>query len=262
MAVAALRAFDGSGPRRSGRRTDVYRRLWRGRTDRPPALDPRRALVTDRRPHPLGTIRVVRHGPRSLHQLSGGEPMSPENHATSRVPHQAVQCRVVRQTLEIDHRVHERRIIDGRGRQLGAVASPRRDQRGDKHDCEKARDHWQQRYPRAAGNVNSVSEPVVELGETGELGSARCRSRFPIPQVPPISTGALERQGCAATFAGAMKQDRGVPYLMHSPSPDRRDVDNVLTAPIPLSPWSRDIRRIGTLMWYKRCFLHVHNNLD
>ena len=157
---------DDSGSTRPGRRAHVNRRLWRGR-DRSPAPETWLPRAGDRRPDPRRTIRVIGHGPRSLHQLSGGESVSPENYTTSRVAHQTVERGVTRQALELDHRPNEGRIIYRRGRHSRAVARSTGDDDDGKHDCESARDHWQQRYLVAARHVNRGPNDWILRAKSG-----------------------------------------------------------------------------------------------
>lgn len=173
MAVPALRAFRSmtSGSRRPRRRADMHRRPGRCGQTPPPALDARRSPAGDGGPHPLGPIRVGRHGPRGLYQLRCGEPVSPENHATSRVAHQTVQRAVVGQTLQVDHRVHESRVVYGRGRQLAPVAPQPRDQQGGEHDGERARNHLLQRYLGGRERGRGKRSPALAWGSASLSGA-------------------------------------------------------------------------------------------
>ena len=106
--------------------------------------------------------------------------MSPENHSTSRVPHQTVERGVIRQALELDHRANERRVIYRRGRHPRAVAGTSGYDDGGKPDCESACDHWQQRYLVAARRVNRGPNDRDQIEISG------------------AGTNTVRRQGCAA----------------------------------------------------------------
>ena len=184
---------DDSGSMRPGWRAHVDRRLWSGRSARPPTLEARRSRARNRRPDPRCTIGVVRHGPRSLHQLAGGESIPSENHPTRRVAHQAVERGVIRQTLELDHRANERRIIYRRGRHPRAVTGSTGDDDGGKHDCKSACDHWQQRYLVAAGHVNRGPNGPILRAMSG------------------AGTATVRRQGCAAGLRRPRNRIGGYP---------------------------------------------------
>ena len=87
--------------------------------------------------------------------------------------------------------------------------------------------------------------------------------RSPSTAASDTGRGACQCRRHRSSWATGMRRSwfhrrerhRGVPYQQNSPSPRRSDVDNVLTAPIPLSPCGRHVGRIGILAWYKRCFL-------
>lgn len=141
---------NGSGPRRRG---DMLRRL---RCRCPPERleSARRPSVADRRPDPLRSRRIVRHCPGRLYQLTGRQPMTPQNDAPRRIAHETVQRRVVLQPLQLDHRSHERRIIHRRGRHLRTRTADARDHHDRQENRQATRNHWLQRYRVASPRVN------------------------------------------------------------------------------------------------------------